>query len=408
MLSIDLRGKRALVAGVADDGGYGFAIAKALAEAGATVCTGTWPPALNIFLNLLERGKMDESRKLANGALLQFEKIYPLDAAYDTLADAPEDVRTSKRYKDVGDFSVAGLAARLVQDFGDKPIDIVVHSLANSPEVKKPLLETSRGGYLTAVGVSAYSLVSLVARLGPLTRPGGSFLSLTYLASERVVPGYGGGMSSAKAALESDTRTLAFEAGRKYGLRVNTISAGPLASRAASAIGKIEKMVDYYAANAPLTQPLTAWEVGTTAAFLASPLASGITCATIRPSAPRASARNPSGTRPASHAYTGTRPRPSAVPFPDTPPKPSSYPASRARRSIRRSRAPKGYATARPASGPSRRIRASRDRASSSAAGASASHVSRRCVAPCEANSRPRMRQRSTSFQSRCTSRCHV
>ena len=281
MLSIDLRGKRALVAGVADDGGYGFAIAKALAEAGATVCTGTWPPALNIFLNLLERGKMDESRTLANSALLKFEKIYPLDAAYDTLADAPEDVRTSKRYKDVGDFSVGGLAARLVQDFGDKPIDIVVHSLANSPEVKKPLLETSRGGYLTAVGVSAYSLVSLVARLGPLTRPGGSFLSLTYMASERVVPGYGGGMSSAKAALESDTRTLAFEAGRKYGLRVNTISAGPLASRAASAIGKIEKMVDYYAANAPLTQPLTAWEVGTTAAFLASPLASGITGATV-------------------------------------------------------------------------------------------------------------------------------
>src|SRR2546426_777502 len=227
MLSIDLRGKRALVAGVADDGGYGFAIAKALAEAGATVCTGTWPPALNIFLNLLERGKMDESRKLANGALLQFEKIYPLDAAYDTLADAPEDVRTSKRYKDVGDFSVAGLAARLVQDFGDKPIDIVVHSLANSPEVKKPLLETSRGGYLTAVGVSAYSLVSLVAHLAPLTRPGGSFLSLTYMASERVVPGYGGGMSSAKAALESDTRTPAFEAGGKDRLRLKTISARP-------------------------------------------------------------------------------------------------------------------------------------------------------------------------------------
>jgi len=281
MLAIDLRGKRALVAGVADDGGYGFAIAKALAEAGAMVCTGTWPPALNIFLNLLERGKIDESRKLANGTLLQFEKIYPLDAAYDVLADAPEDVRTSKRYKDVGDFSVAGLAARLVQDFGDKPVDIVVHSLANSPEVKRPLLETSRAGYLTAVGVSAYSLVSLVARLGPLMRPGGSFLSLTYMASERVVPGYGGGMSSAKAALESDTRTLAFEAGRRYGLRVNTISAGPLASRAASAIGKIEKMVDYYAANAPLTQPLTAREVGTTAAFLASPLASGITGTTI-------------------------------------------------------------------------------------------------------------------------------
>src|SRR2546427_6182285 len=84
MLSIDLRGKRALVAGVADDGGYGFAIAKALAEAGATVCAGTWPPALNIFLNLLERGKIDESRRMPDGALLQFEKIYPLDAAFDT------------------------------------------------------------------------------------------------------------------------------------------------------------------------------------------------------------------------------------------------------------------------------------------------------------------------------------
>ncbi len=281
MLSIDLGGKRALVAGVADDGGYGFAIAKALAEAGATVCTGTWPPALNIFLNLLERGKMDESRRTADGSLLAFEKIYPLDAAYDTLADAPEDVRTNKRYKDVGDFSVAGLAERLIRDFGEKPLDIVVHSLANGPEVKKPLLETSRGGYLTAVSVSAYSLVSLVARLGPLMRPGGSFLSLTYMASERVVPGYGGGMSSAKAALESDTRTLAFEAGRQYGVRVNTISAGPLASRAASAIGKIEKMVQYYAANAPLTEPLTAREVGTAAAFLASPLGSGITGATV-------------------------------------------------------------------------------------------------------------------------------
>src|SRR5215813_1307005 len=90
MLSIDLQGKRALVAGVADDGGFGFAIAKALAEAGASVCVGTWPPALNIFLNLLERGKIDESRRLADGSTLQFEKIYPLDAVYDTLADAPE------------------------------------------------------------------------------------------------------------------------------------------------------------------------------------------------------------------------------------------------------------------------------------------------------------------------------
>jgi enoyl-[acyl-carrier protein] reductase I len=216
MLNIDLTGKRALVAGVADDAGFGFAIAKALAEAGASVSVGTWPPALNIFTNLLERGKMDESRKLSSGQLLQFEKIYPLDAAFDTLADAPEDIRSNKRYKDTGDFSVDGMVKRIEADFGSGSLDIVIHSLANGPEVKKPLLETSRSGYLTAVSVSAYSLTSMVARLAPLMRSGGSFLSLTYMASERVIPGYGGGMSSAKAALESDTRVLAFEAGRKY------------------------------------------------------------------------------------------------------------------------------------------------------------------------------------------------
>ena len=281
MLSIDLTNRRALVAGVADDAGYGFAIAKALAEAGASVCVATWPPALGIFTTLMERGKLDQSRGLAGGGMLEFEKIYPLDAAYDTLADAPEDIRENKRYKDTGDFSIDGLAKQLSADFGDKPLDIVIHSLANGPEVKKPLLETSRAGYLTAVSVSAYSLAAMVAKLGPMMRPDGSFLSLTYLASERVVPGYGGGMSSAKAALESDTRTLAFEAGRKYGLRVNTISAGPLASRAASAIGIIERMVEYCAENSPLVDPVTATEVAAAAAFLSSPLASGITGATV-------------------------------------------------------------------------------------------------------------------------------
>ncbi len=281
MLNIDLTGRRALVAGVADDGGFGFAIAKALAEAGASVVVGTWPPALNIFLNLLERGKMDESRRLRDGSLLKFEKIYPLDAVFDTYDQLPEDLRSSKRYKEVGDCSIDGLAQRLVADFGPTPLDIVVHSLANGPEVKKPLLETSRYGYLAAMSASAYSLVSMVARFGPLMRKGGAFSSLTYMASERVIAGYGGGMSSAKAALESDTRLLAFEAGRKWGVRVNTVSAGPFASRAASAIGIIEKMVDYVGRNAPLTEHLTAEEVGTTAAFLCSPHASGITGSTV-------------------------------------------------------------------------------------------------------------------------------
>ena len=281
MLPIDLGGRRALVAGVADDNGFGFAISKALAEAGATVCTATWPPALNIFNTLLERGKLDEARRLSNGSMLEFERIYPLDAAFDTMDDVPAEVRESKRYRDIGDFSINGLARRISDDFGSQGLDILVHSLANGPEVRKALIDTTRSGYLAAVAVSAYSMVSMMSRLGPLMRKGGSAMSLTYLASERAVPFYGGGMSSAKAALESDTRMLAFEAGRSWGVRVNTISAGPFASRAATAIGVVDQLVAYCAANSPLTEPLTGAEVGNVAAFLASDLATGITGTTV-------------------------------------------------------------------------------------------------------------------------------
>jgi enoyl-[acyl-carrier protein] reductase I len=277
MLAIDLAGKRALVAGVSDDGGFGFAIAKALAEAGASICLGSWPPALGIFTKLLERGKLEDSMRLSGGTRLEFERIYPLDAAFDTLADAPAEIRENKRYKEVGDFSIQGMTQRLKDDFGEASLDVVVHSLANAPEVKSPLVDTSRQGYLSALSVSAYSNISLVRHLAPLMRSGGSFLSLSYMAGERVIPGYGGGMSSAKAALEADTRTLAFEGGRRWGVRVNAISAGPWASRAASAIGFIDTMIRYTATNSPLPHPIDATDVGSTAAFLCSPLARAIT-----------------------------------------------------------------------------------------------------------------------------------
>src|ERR1700756_2861316 len=110
MLNIDLTGRRPLVAGVADDGGFGFAIAKSLAEAGASVCVATWTPAMGIFETLIRRGKLDESRKLSGGAMFDFERVYPLDAAYDTMADVPDDVRTSKRYAERGDFTIEGIA----------------------------------------------------------------------------------------------------------------------------------------------------------------------------------------------------------------------------------------------------------------------------------------------------------
>ncbi|KAK3442426.1 hypothetical protein EUGRSUZ_B02592 [Eucalyptus grandis] len=249
-LPIDLRGKRAFIAGVADDNGYGWAIAKSLAAAGAEILLGTWVPALNIFETSLRRGKFDESR-----------------------------VKTNKRYAASSKWTVQEVADSVKQDFGS--IDILVHSLANGPEVTKPLLETSRRGYLAAISASSYSYVSLLKHFIPIMNPGGSSISLTYIASERIIPGYGGGMSSAKAALESDTRVLAFEAGRKNKIRVNTISAGPLRSRAAKAIGFIDMMIEYSLANAPLQKELSAEEVGNTAAFLASPLASAITGAVI-------------------------------------------------------------------------------------------------------------------------------
>lgn len=281
MLNIDLSNKRAFVAGVADDNGFGFAIAKALAEAGASVCVGTWPPALGIFQTLLRRGKLDESLALPAGGKLEFERIYAFDAEFDVYDDMPAETRENKRYKEHGDVSIQATVDKLKADFGDPCVDIVVHSLANGPEVKNVLLETSRRGYLGALGVSAYSMVSMAQRFSPIMRKGGAFISLSYLAAERVIPGYGGGMSSAKAALESDTKTLSFEVGRKYGHRVNCISAGPLASRAASAIGFIQEMIDYTKLNAPLQEAITARDVGATAAFLCSPLGGGITGQTI-------------------------------------------------------------------------------------------------------------------------------
>jgi enoyl-[acyl-carrier protein] reductase I len=281
MISVDLRGRRALVAGVADDVGFGFAIARALADAGASVCLACWPPALGIFETLLRRGKLDASRRLSDGRELQFERIYPLDAAYDSMDDVPADVRDNRRYTGRGDFTISGLAQRMKEEFVPPQLDILVHCLANGPEVHKPLLDTSRQGYLAAVSVSSYSLVSMVRNFAPLMPRGGSVLSLTYLASERVIPGYGGGMSSAKAAMEADTRYLAFQAGRKFGLRINTISAGPVATRAASVTGVINEIVDYYAANAPLPEQLTTNEVASVAAFLASPLASAVTGTTM-------------------------------------------------------------------------------------------------------------------------------
>ncbi|WP_213357823.1 enoyl-[acyl-carrier-protein] reductase [Chlamydiifrater phoenicopteri] len=279
MLSIDLKGKVAFVAGIGDDQGYGWGIAKLLCEAGATVLVGTWVPIYKIFLQSWDMGKFNESRKLSDGSLMEFAKVYPLDAGFDSPEDVPSEIMENKRYKGMLNFTVSEVAEQVAKDYGK--IDILVHSLANGPEVTKPLIDTSRKGYLAALSASSYSFISLLSHFGPHMNKGGSTISLTYLASQRAIPGYGGGMNSAKAALESDTKMLAWEAGKRWGVRVNTISAGPLKSRAGKAIGFIERMVDYYLEMAPIAEPMTAEQVGAAAAFLASDLASAITGETL-------------------------------------------------------------------------------------------------------------------------------
>jgi enoyl-[acyl-carrier protein] reductase I len=274
MLAIDLTGKHALVAGVGDERGLGFAIVRALAEAGATVSVATWPPMLKLFKLMLARESSAELLTLRDGSRLELAAVHAYDADFDRLDEVAPEIREHRRYRDAGDFTTAGLAAAVAASGG---VDIVVHSLANGPEVTRPLLATSRAGYLAAVSTSAYSHVALVQHLGPVMRRGGSFLSLSYLAANRAIPGYGGGMSAAKAALESDARVLAYEAGRRWGHRVNVISAGPYRSRAAEAIGPIDQMIEHARRGSPLQEAITGDEVGATAAFLASPLASGIT-----------------------------------------------------------------------------------------------------------------------------------
>ncbi|HKB39512.1 MAG TPA: SDR family oxidoreductase, partial [Gemmataceae bacterium] len=183
-------------------------------------------------------------------------------------------VRIEEQY---GDYSIQGLMNAVKQSHNG--IDALIHSVAFAPEIKSKLIDTTRAGYWTAISISAYSLVGLVRAALPLmeNRPGGaSVVGLTYLGGARVVPHYGGGMSTAKAALDIDAKQLAHNVGSK-GVRVNLISAGPYASRAMKGITPdYQKMIDYAAERSPLPRGITPEEVANAAAFLCSPLASGI------------------------------------------------------------------------------------------------------------------------------------
>jgi enoyl-[acyl-carrier protein] reductase I len=278
MIPLDFSGKLAVVTGVGDDKGFAWYIAKALNAAGARLVFSTHPRLVNIVENILERDLDAESRVLPYGAgNLKVEKVYPCDVSFDTPEDVDEKTRNDRRFNKHGDFTIQGMTERITKDYG--AVDMLIHSVAFSPEIKNKALDTSRKAYQTAMSVSAYSLTALLRFLQPLmeNRPeGASAVALSYLGGDRVVPHYGGGMSTAKAALQIDAKQLASNLGPNN-IRVNVISAGPYDSRAASAIGDIEQMIQYAAQRSPLPRRIRPEEVANATVFLCSPLASAIT-----------------------------------------------------------------------------------------------------------------------------------
>ena len=280
MIPIDFAGKVALVTGVGDNDSFAWYIGKTLQAAGATVVLAVHPRMLTIVENLLKTQHADDAakRKLPDGTDFAPAKIFPCDASYDTMADVPEEVRTDRRFAKYPEYSIQGTVDAVGKEFGG--IDILIHSIAMSREIKNSLKDTSRKAYHEAMGISSYSLISLVRAAEPYmaNRPGGaSVVGLTYVAGERVVPHYGGGMGTCKAALQMDAKQLSWFVGDKN-IRVNLISAGPYASRAARAINKdFDKLIEHAAAHSPLRRPIGADDVANSVVYLCSPLASAVT-----------------------------------------------------------------------------------------------------------------------------------
>ena len=280
MIPIDFTGKTALVTGVGDNLSFAWYIAKALQAAGAKIVLACHPRMVGIVEGLLRSTQADDvaSRKLPDGSEFAPVKIFPCDAAYDTMADVPDEVKNDRRYAKFSEYSIQGTVDAVGKEFGG--LDILIHSMAFSREITKSLIETSRKAYHEAMGISSYSLISLTRAAAPYmaNRPGGgSIVGLTYVAGERVVPHYGGGMGTSKAALQMDAKQLSWFVGDKN-IRVNLISAGPYASRAARAINKdFDKLIEHASSHSPLRRPIEPEEVANTTLYLCSPLASAVT-----------------------------------------------------------------------------------------------------------------------------------
>ena len=233
-----------LIVGVANKRSISWAIAKAAADAGASL------------ILTYQNDRLGENVRELAASLID-----PMLAPCDVTDDAQMDA----------------LFAQIGERYGG--LDFVVHGTAYAlrEDLERPFVETSREGFRTALDVSAYSLVALARRAAPLMekKGGGSVLTLTYLGSERVFPNYNV-MGVAKAALESSVRYLASDLGPK-GIRVNAISAGPIKTLAAAGISGFSSILQTYRDRAPLRRTVELGEVADAALFLLGPTGRAIT-----------------------------------------------------------------------------------------------------------------------------------
>jgi enoyl-[acyl-carrier protein] reductase I len=236
-------GKKGLILGVANDFSIASAITQKLHEEGA-----------ELGFTHLPGDKMERRvRKVTD----------PLGAKLLTPCDVQKDEDVSRVF------------SQARETFGS--LDFVLHSIAFAPldDLKCPFLNASRDGFKTAMDISVYSL-AVVARHAAESMPeGGSIVTLTYFGGERVVPGYNM-MGVCKAALDAAVKYLAFDLGPRK-IRVNAVSAGPVKTLAASAVGDFDKLAGLYEMAAPMDRNITREEVGAAGMFLLSELAGGIT-----------------------------------------------------------------------------------------------------------------------------------
>jgi len=243
---INLQGRTAVVFGLANKRSIAWAIAQKLQQAGASLAV--------CYQN--ERVKADAEELIAE---LPGAEAFQCDLSVDAEIDT--------------------LFAKLKERYGK--LDVIAHCVAFAPadDLRNDFLLTSREGFRIAHDVSVYSLIAVSRAAAPLMTEGGSIITLSFLGGERVVPHYNV-MGVAKAALESTVRYLAADLGRRN-IRVNAISAGPIKTLAARGVGNLGEMLRHHAEKAPLGRNVETSEVGDTAAFLASNMASGITGETL-------------------------------------------------------------------------------------------------------------------------------